>query len=148
MHTFEALPVRERLACCMISLRSNERGCTPQAPVVKSALATRFQAEGTVSGIVRRVRSYVGPSTAALMLLLAGCASDSAGSGSDPGPRELSAGETCQSIRSNLNRLDSQGVPSIIERQNSGKKLSPAQKAQADLYNRLLDKYLGARCHV
>jgi len=101
-----------------------------------------------VSGIVRRVRAYSGLSTGALMLLLAGCAGDSASSGGDPGPTELSAGETCQSIRSNLNRLDSQGVPGLIERQTSGKKLSPAQKAQADLYNRLLDKYLGARCHV
>jgi hypothetical protein len=126
----------------------DERGCTPHAPVVKNPLVTQFLTEGVVSGIVRRVRAYRGLATGALMLLLAGCAGGSAGTGGDPGPRELSAGETCQSIRSNLNRLDSQGVPSIIERQNSGKKLSPAQKAQADLYNRLLDKYLGARCHV
>jgi hypothetical protein len=82
------------------------------------------------------------------MLLIAGCASDNAGGAGDPGPTQLSAGETCQSIRSNLNSLDSKGVPALVERQNSGKKLSPAQKAQADLYNRLLDKYLGARCHV
>jgi hypothetical protein len=101
-----------------------------------------------VSGIVRRVRAYSGLSAGALMLLLGGCAGDTAGSGGDPGARELSAGETCQSIRSNLNRLDSQGVPALIERQSSGKKLSPPQKAQADLYNQLLDKYLGARCHV
>jgi hypothetical protein len=117
-------------------------------PCGENPLATQLLAEGIVSGIVRWVRAYGGLSTGALMLLLAGCAGDSAGSGGDPGPTELSAGETCQSIRANLNKLDSQGVPAIIERQTSGKKLSPAQKAQADLYNQLLNKYLGARCHV
>ena len=60
----------------------------------------------------------------------------------------LSSGETCQSIRSNLNSLDKEGVPSLVERQNSGQKLAAPQKAKADLYNQLLDKYLGARCHV
>ena len=30
---------------------------------------------------------------------------------------------------------------------DGGQKLSAADKAQADLYNKLLDKYLGARCH-
>ena len=66
----------------------------------------------------------------------------------DPGAQSLSGGETCQSIRTNLNRLDKEGVPSLVEQQNSGKKLGAPQKAKADLYNQLLDKYLGARCHV
>jgi hypothetical protein len=78
---------------------------------------------------------------------LAGCAANSGGGG-DPGPTALSGGETCQSIRADLNRLDNQGVPALVERQNSGKKLSAPQKTQADLYNRLLNQYLGARCHV
>ena len=60
----------------------------------------------------------------------------------------MSGGETCQSIRTNLNKLDTQGVPSLVEQQTSGKKLGAPQKAKADLYNQLLDKYLGARCHV
>jgi hypothetical protein len=81
--------------------------------------------------------------------LLAGCAGNTGGGGSgDPGPQALSGGETCQSIRSNLNKLDKEGVPSLVERQTSGQKLPAAQKAKADLYNQLLDKYLGARCHV
>ncbi len=80
-------------------------------------------------------------------LALAGCAANG-DSGGDPGPTSLSAGESCQSIRTNLNKLDSQGVPALVERQNAGKKMSAAQKAQADLYNRLLNQYLGARCHV
>ena len=45
-------------------------------------------------------------------------------------------------------KLDKEGVPSLVERQTSGQKLPAAQKAKADLYNQLLDKYLGARCHV
>jgi len=82
-----------------------------------------------------------------MALTLAGCASANTTSG-DPGPTALSGGETCQSIRSNLTRLDTQGVPALVERQTAGKKLSDKQKAQADLYNRLLNQYLGARCHV
>jgi hypothetical protein len=83
-----------------------------------------------------------------LALTLAGCASANSPTGGDPGPTALSGGETCQSIRSNLTRMDNQGVPAFVERQSAGKKLSDKQKAQADLYNRLLNQYLGARCHV
>ncbi|MDH4981648.1 hypothetical protein [Hyphomicrobium sp. D-2] len=60
----------------------------------------------------------------------------------------MSGGDTCQSVRADLNRLDKEGVPALVERQSSGQKLSGAQKDKADLYNRLLNKYLGARCHV
>jgi len=81
--------------------------------------------------------------------VLAGCAGNTGGgTGGDPGPQALSAGETCQSIRADLSRLDKEGVQAMVERQNSGKQLPAAQKAKADLYNQLLDKYLGARCHV
>jgi hypothetical protein len=79
-------------------------------------------------------------------LALAGCAAN--GDSGDPGPTALSNGQTCQSIRATLTKLDNQGVPALVERQNAGKKMTPAQKAQADLYNRLLNEYLGARCHV
>jgi hypothetical protein len=77
---------------------------------------------------------------------LAGCAGGNANG--DPGPTALGEGESCQSIRANLVKLDKSGVEKYIERQNAGKKLTPSQKAQADLYNRLLNQYLGARCHV
>ena len=83
-----------------------------------------------------------------MALTLAGCASANSTNGGDPGPTAQSGGETCQSIRTNLTRLDTQGVPALVERQTAGKKLSDKQKAQADLYNRLLNQYLGARCHV
>jgi hypothetical protein len=100
-----------------------------------------------VSGNGRRARAFCGAiAGGTIAVLLVGCAGNAGGG--DPGPQSLSGGETCQSIRSNLNRLDREGVPSLVEQQNSGKKLGAAQKAKADLYNQLLDKYLGARCHV
>lgn len=82
-------------------------------------------------------------SISAVALGFAACAADG-----NPGAAALSGGQTCQSIRADLNGLDSKGVPALVERQNAGKKLSKSQKAQADLYNKLLNDYLGARCHV
>jgi hypothetical protein len=82
---------------------------------------------------------------AALSAVLAGCGG---AAGGDPGAKSLPMGQSCQSIRGELNRLDSKGVPSIVERASSGGKLSPAQRAEADNYNSLLNQYLGARCHV
>jgi hypothetical protein len=75
-----------------------------------------------------------------------GCASG--GSGSGPTSKALANGESCGSIKQQLNRLDAKGVPASVQAQASGKKISPAQKADADLYNSLLNDYLGARCHV
>jgi hypothetical protein len=73
--------------------------------------------------------------------LLAGCAG---GSGGGAG---LPMGESCGSIRAKLNKLDARGVPSYVEAQSQGKKLSGQAKADADAYNSLLNQYLGARCH-
>ena len=101
-----------------------------------------------MSGNVRRARAFSGTIAGSIAIILAGCAGNTNTNGGDPGAQALSGGETCQSIRSNLNQLDKQGVPSLVEQQNSGKKLAAPQKAKADLYNQLLDKYLGARCHV
>lgn len=77
-----------------------------------------------------------------LCLVLAGCATGDAST--DPGARTLAAGESCDSIRGELKRLDSRGVPALFERA----KLSAAQRADVDRYNHLLNQYLGARCHV
>lgn len=101
-----------------------------------------------MSGSRRWANILGGVVAVAASALLAGCAGNTGTGSGDPGPQSLSGGETCQSIRSNLNKLDKDGVPSLVERQNSGQKLPAAQKAKADLYNQLLDKYLGARCHV
>lgn len=74
-----------------------------------------------------------------------GCAETS---GNGPSAIALPAGQSCQSIRGELNRLDSRGVPSKIEAAQSGKKLPASQQAEVDLYNKLLGQYLGAKCHV
>jgi hypothetical protein len=84
--------------------------------------------------------------TVGTALALSGCA---AGSGSgDPGSKALANGESCGSIKQQLSKLDSKGVPGYIQAQAAGRKISAAQKADADLYNQLLNDYLGARCHV
>lgn len=82
---------------------------------------------------------------AATATLVAGCASGDSGG---PTTKALANGETCGSVKSQLSKLDAKGVPASVQAQAAGKKISPAQKADADLYNRLLNDYLGARCHV
>jgi len=78
---------------------------------------------------------------------LQGCGGAAGGNG-DPGARPLPPGQSCGSIRNELNRLDSQGVPAQVERASNGGKLSAGQRANVDRYNDLLNQYLGARCHV
>jgi hypothetical protein len=78
---------------------------------------------------------------------LAGCAAQSAPYG-DPGARALPAGQSCQSIRAELNRMDARGVPSKVEASTRGQKLNAAAQADVDRYNQYLNYYLGARCHV
>lgn len=84
---------------------------------------------------------------AAVGLALSGCAGGGSKNG-DPGAKALPAGQTCQSIKADLDRMVSQGVQGSVEAQAAGRKLSPNQKADADRYNSLLAYYLGARCHV
>ncbi len=79
-------------------------------------------------------------------VLLAGCESGGKSNG-DPGARALPAGQTCQSLRGELNKMDSQGAQSKVQRASQGK-VDPATQAVADRYNSLLNQYLGARCHV
>jgi hypothetical protein len=81
--------------------------------------------------------------------VLAGCAGGGGGTtGGDPGAKSLPPGSSCQSVKVELDRLVNSGVQSSVEAQSAGRKLAPAQKAQADRYNQLLEQYLGARCHV
>jgi hypothetical protein len=84
----------------------------------------------------------------AMSALVQGCGGASGGGYKDPGPRALPSGESCDSIRGQLNRLDSKGVPAQVERASSGGSLSASQRADVDKYNQLLNQYLGARCHV
>lgn len=91
----------------------------------------------------RRIRTTA---AACMTLFVAACAGGN-GSG-DPGARPLPMGETCQSLRGQLDRLLSRGVQSKVEALSAGRKMSPKDKADAEAYNRILNQYLGARCHV
>ena len=100
--------------------------------------------ERSMAGGFRVIRSVV---LLGAVAALGGCAAQSA-PGGDPGARPLPPGQTCQSLRAELNKLDSRGVPAKVERASAGQKLSPADKSDVDRYNQLLNGYLGARCHV
>lgn len=80
-------------------------------------------------------------------LLAAGCGGGPQ-AGGDPGARALPSGQSCQSVRSDMDRMLSRGVQPRVEAAQSGKKLPPQQQAEVDQYNRLLAQYLGARCHM
>lgn len=84
---------------------------------------------------------------AAAALILAGCETSGSGPGGDPGARPLPAGQSCQTLRAELNKMDSQGAQAKVERASRGK-VDPATQAVADRYNSLLNQYLGARCHT
>ncbi len=112
------------------------------------ASGTKIYFEGVVSmDGVRRISEFrMGLICVMAAAALGGCAASNSGSG--PTAASLPAGETCGSIKSQLNRLDAKGVQAYVQAQGEGKKLSGAQKTDADNYNRLLNEYLGARCHV
>lgn len=78
-------------------------------------------------------------------VVVGGCASGGTGG---PTSKALANGESCASVKQQLNKLDARGVPASVQAQAAGKKISAQQKADADLYNQLLNDYLGARCHV
>jgi hypothetical protein len=82
----------------------------------------------------------------AAIAALAGCA-DGDGYG-DPGAMPLASGQTCGSIRQELDALDRKGAQAKVEAASQGKKLAAKDKADVDRYNSLLNQYLGARCHV
>jgi hypothetical protein len=89
-----------------------------------------------------------GLAAAAAVSVLAGCAAEGGGGFGDPGALPLASGQSCGTIRSELDQLDRRGVQGKVEAVSQGKKLSPKDKADADRYNQLLNQYLGARCHV
>lgn len=83
---------------------------------------------------------------AAAVSALAACAGDNYDG--DPGAQPLASGQSCGTIRQELDRLDSRGTQSKVEAASQGKKLAAAAQADVDRYNQLLNQYLGARCHV
>ena len=76
-------------------------------------------------------RRGLGLMLACTAVLLTGCASSSAGG--DPGARPLPAGQSCQGLKGELDRMVNKGS---------------AQGSESARYNQLLAQYLGARCHV
>lgn len=92
-------------------------------------------------------RNFRRASVALVFGVLAGCATEDK-SGGDPGARPLPAGATCQSLKTEMDRLVNKGVSGLIEGRQAGRKLTPAQNADADRYNELLNYYLGGRCHT
>ena len=89
-------------------------------------------------------RSASAVAAAFLTVVMAGCA----GGGGDPGARPLPSGETCQSLRGQLDRLLARGVQPKVEALSAGRSLSAKDRADAEAYNRILNQYLGARCHL
>jgi hypothetical protein len=81
-----------------------------------------------------------------LVVIVGGCAEGSIGG--DPGPMPLAFGQTCGSLQQEMNQLLRRGVQANSERAASGKKLTPAAKADVERYSALLNQYLGARCHA
>jgi hypothetical protein len=97
--------------------------------------------------IVEMLRVLYAGVAIGLIALLGGCA-DEGKAGGDPGPRPMPPGMTCQSVRQELNALDSRGVPAKVEAVSTGRKVSDKDRADAARYNDLLNYYLGGRCHV
>ena len=82
---------------------------------------------------------------AAVMMMLAGCAGEGGG-GNGPGAKLAS--NQCGSIRGELNKMDSRGVPNLIEAKSSGKRMSAQQDGDISRYNSLLEQYLKGQCQV
>jgi hypothetical protein len=82
-----------------------------------------------------------------IAFVLGACAGGGGSTNGDPGARSLPPGQSCQSLRAELNKMDSQGAQAKVEASQRGN-ASPQNKAVADRYNQLLNYYLGARCHT
>jgi hypothetical protein len=81
----------------------------------------------------------------ALLVVVGGCAG---GAGGEPSAQALPAGQSCQSVRAELGKLDAKGTRAKVEAASRGQKLSPQAQGEVDRYNELLNAYLGARCHA
>lgn len=92
-----------------------------------------------------QARMAVASGFALVGLVVSGCGGTT--SGGDPGARALPSGQSCQSVRAEMDKLLARGVQPRVEAAQAGRKLPPQQQAEVDQYNRLLAQYLGARCH-
>ena len=98
----------------------------------------------SVAGTMSRTVGFL--TAAVVIAALAGCA-DGEGFG-DPGAAPLASGQSCGTIRQQLDALDRKGTQAKVEAASAGKKLAPKDKNDVDQYNSLLNQYLGARCHA
>lgn len=105
-----------------------------------------FGLKGVLAMALVRSRRLTVLSAALISVLAAGCAGNEGSGGASNA--STASGSSCQEVRRELDKLDARGVPSRIEAANAGKKLAPAQRAEVDTYNALLQQYLGARCHM
>ena len=80
-----------RCACGENALASNSKRRTWCQATVGARVLSAEQSRGTIA------------------VVLAGCAGNTNSANGDPGAQSLSGGETCQSIRTNLNKLDREG---------------------------------------
>lgn len=65
------------------------------------------------------------------------------------GPAPTSATPSnCKSLQKELKRYQNKGVAGWAEAKNAGKKLSKSKEADLRVYNELLNKYLGGKCHL
>ena len=106
---------------------------------------TQWRKGASVVGTMSRTVGFL--AAAVVIAALSGCA-DGDGYGGDPGAAPLAAGQSCGTIRAQLDALDKKGTQAKVEAASAGKKLSPKDKGDVDQYNSLLNQYLGARCHA
>ena len=95
-----------------------------------------------------RVSRAIKQLAAAVAVVALGACADGDGFGGDPGATPLAVGQSCGSVRQELDTLDRRGTQAKVEAASQGKKMSPKDKADVDRYNSLLNQYLGARCHA
>ena len=85
----------------------------------------------------------VGSVLTVVALSLAGCASPSGRI-----PVGFAGGGSCQSVRTELRKLDAAGVPGQIQAQQAGHAVSSDAKSRINQYNALLEQYLGNDCQL
>jgi outer membrane biogenesis lipoprotein LolB len=74
---------------------------------------------------------------------LAGCAAETGRV-----PVGFAGGGDCQSVRGELRKLDSMGVPGQIQARAAGQHMSADANSRIDRYNYLLEQYLGNDCQL
>lgn len=87
--------------------------------------------------------SYCKILVVAVGLCVAACGGPSPG-----GPGANASPSGCKGLQKELKRYERKGVASWAEAKNAGRKLSKAKEADLRIYNELLNKYLGGKCHI